>query len=73
MSKNYRYDMIGASIEYGVRKHPQQDMIDLGFTVEKSEPVPIADSWWFRVKNEIDFVPSYLTELGTDFKFSDER
>lgn len=70
--KNYRYDLIGASVKYGVNKHPQQDMIDLGFNIIKSEPVPIADCWWFRVSNEIEYVPPYITELSKDFMFSDE-
>lgn len=71
--KNYRYDMIDAAVKYGVTIHPQAEMAKLGFKVIKSEPVPIADCWWFRVENDIDFVPGYITEMRPDFQFSDER
>ena len=70
--KHYRYDMIGAYREAGVEEHPQEDMKNLGFKVIKSEPVPIADCWWFRVENEIDNLPSYLYPMRDDFKFSNE-
>ena len=71
--KNYRYDMIGAFLEHNIQMHPQEDMKRLGFKLLKSEPVSIADCWWFRVENEIENVPDYLDELSEDFKFSDER
>lgn len=70
--KNYRYDIIGASLDYGVKEHPQIQMKNLGYKVIKSEPVPIADCWWFRVDNEINKVPGYLYLMSNDFKFSDE-
>lgn len=71
--KNYRYDMIGAHIYNGITEHPQVQMKKLGYKVIKSEPVPIADCWWFRVENEIKNTPEYLNEMSDDFKFSDER
>lgn len=70
--KNYRYDVIGAHYD-GVSEHPQRQMKNLGYKIIKSEPVSIADCWWFRVENEIDNIPSYLYQMGDDFKFSDER
>lgn len=70
--KNYRYDIIGASLDYGINEHPQIQMKNLGYKVVKSEPVPIADCWWFRVDNEIENVPDYLYSMSDDFKFSDE-
>ena len=70
--KNYRYDIDGA-FEAGVHVHPQLQMKNLGYEVIKSEPVSIADCWWFRVNNEIEETPDYLYEIGDDFKFSDER
>lgn len=69
--KNYRYDVIGASCDYGVKEFPQAQMRKLGFHVIKSEQVTIADCWFFRVDNDIENIPGYLTELG-DLKFSDE-
>ena len=27
---HYRYDVIAADIDYGIKKHPQQDLIDRG-------------------------------------------
>lgn len=71
--KNYRYDMIGADIEYHVHGHPQKVMRELGYNFIKSEPVPAADCWWFRVDNEDEVPkPGFLDELPDDFKFSDE-
>ena len=72
MIKNYRYDLICADLEYHVDKHPQVQMKELGFNVIRSEPVPIADCWWFRVDNEIPIPPKYLRELPDTFRFSDE-
>lgn len=71
--KNYRYDIIGASYYHGVVNHPQVQMKTLGYEVIKSEPVTIADCWWFRVNNEIENTPDYLYPMDDDFKFSDER
>lgn len=70
--KNYRYDIIGADLDAGVREHPQAQMKKLGYKLIKSEPVPIADCWLFRVENEIENTPSYLIPLNDDCKFSDE-
>lgn len=70
--KNYRYD-IDTAIYHGVTIHPQAEMSRLGFKVIKAEPVSVADCWWFRVENDIDFVPGYITEMRPDFQFSDER
>ena len=70
--KNYCYDLIAAHLD-PIKEHPQIQMKKLGFNVIKSEPVPIADCWWFRVDNEIANVPRYLYLMQDDFKFSDER
>lgn len=70
--KNYRYDLISASVDYSIDVHPQVDMKRLGFKVVKSEPVPIADCWWFRAENIPDNLPGYLHEMSDDFRFSDE-
>ena len=70
--KHYRYDIIGADLDAGIKEHPQSQMKNLGFKLIKSEPVPIADCWWFRVENEIENIPSYLTLMPDDFKFSGE-
>lgn len=71
--EHYRYDIIGASVNHGIKVHPQEDMKRLGYEVIKSEPVSIADCWWFRVKNHIEPVPPYLIKMSDDFEFSDER
>ena len=73
MVKNYWYDLIGADLNYGINEHPQRQMRKLGFHFIKSEPVSIADCWWFRVDEEPNIIPGYITRLGDDFKFSDER
>lgn len=70
---NYRYDMIGADLDYGIKLHPQEDMMRLGYKLVKSEPVPIADCWWFRTENEIENTPGYLHKMRDSFKFSDEK
>lgn len=70
--KHYRYDMISANLNAGVKEHPQIQMKNLGYKVVKSEPVPIADCWWFRVENEIENTPNYLYKMRDDFRFSDE-
>lgn len=71
--ENYLYDIIGANLDAGVTDHPQKVMRDLGYNFVKSEPVPIADCWWFRVTNHIEPVPEFLHRMSDDFKFSDER
>lgn len=72
MIKHYRYDIIGADLNYGVHEHPQKQMRKLGFHVIKSEPFSIADFWIFRVDNDIQEVPGYIDEVSKDFKFSGE-
>ena len=71
--KHYRYDVLTADIDCHIQKHPQEQMVLLGAKVLKSEPVPIADCWWFRVEDEISPLPEYLSELNDSFKFSNER
>lgn len=71
--KNYKYDLVGAILDYGIEEHPQVQMKKLGAKIIKSEPVPIADCWWFRIENEINPLPKYLREMSDNFKFSDER
>lgn len=70
--KNYRYDLIDAYYS-GIKEHPQEQMKKLGYEIIKSEPVPIGDCWWFRVKDKIKKTPRYLDLMRDDFKFSDER
>ena len=62
--KNYRYDIIGADLDYGIKEHPQKQMEKLGFKVVKAEPVPIADCWIFGVENDIEDVPKYLRRIS---------
>lgn len=69
--KNYRYDLIGAGLDFGVREHPQIQMKKLGFNVVKSEPVPIADCWIFRVDNDIEDIPKYLHRISDDYSWSE--
>ena len=73
MYKNYRYCIITADLDCGVRDHPQKVMRESGYTVIKAEPCSIADCWWFRVDHEIENPPPFLTKMSDDFKFSDER
>ena len=61
--KKYRYDLIGADLDYGVKEHPQKQMKKIGFNVVKSEPIPIADCWIFEVDNDIENIPGYLEEI----------
>ena len=70
--KHYRYDVLGADFDYHIKAHPQDQMELLGFDVVKSEPFPIGDFWFFRVKHKIHELPDYLHELPDDFKFPDE-
>ena len=69
---DYRYDLISADIDYGVRIHPQQDLTDRGYKWIKSEPCSIADCWFFRFEEELDNPPAYLQKLSNGFKFADE-
>lgn len=61
--KKYRYDLICAGLNYGIKEHPQKQMKKLGFNVVESEPIPIADCWIFEVNNDIDNIPEYLVEV----------
>ena len=45
------FDMRSAR-ESGYVGHPSKVMADLGFTVLNSEPSPIGDCWFFKVKQE---------------------
>lgn len=67
--KHYRYDVLTADIDFGVKLHPQKDMARLGFKVVDSVPVSVAATWIFRVENEIDNMPPYLVDIGDDYKF----
>ena len=70
---NYRYDLIGAYIDYHIHKHPQDDLNDKGLKWIKCEPFSIADCWIFRFDKPIESCPPYLTRISDNFKFSDER
>lgn len=70
--KHYRYDIIGAYLDYHIQERPQEQMKNLGLKVIKSEPFPIGDCWWFRTENELSNLPGYLSKMPDDFKFSDE-
>ena len=70
---HYRYDVIAADIDYGIKKHPQQDLIDRGLHWTKAEPFSIADCWIFRFEKPIENPPFYLARIRDDFKFSDEK
>ena len=63
--KNYRYDVIGADIKCHIHEHPQKQMKNLGFTVIKAEPVPMADCWWFRVEDDIADINTMQKESGS--------
>lgn len=66
----FRYDMIGADIDYGVSVHPQEQMERLGYELVRCEPVPIADCWIFEViKDDSIDPPGYLDRLEGGFDF----
>lgn len=69
---HYRYDCIDAGINYHVKKHPQQDLIDRNMSWVKSEPFSIADCWIFRFDHKLDDAPPYMRYIGEGFRFSDE-
>lgn len=71
--KNYRYCLVTADLDFSIKNHPQEQMKKLGFNVIQSEPVPIADCWWFRTENSIKPLPDYITEMSDNFKFSGEE
>lgn len=70
---NYRYDLISADIDYHIKKHPQQDLIDRGYKWIKCEPFSIADCWIFRFDKELNNPPPYLARVSDNFRFSNER
>lgn len=70
---HYHYDVIAADIDYGIKKHPQQDLTDRRLHWTKAEPFIIADCWIFRFEKPIENPPPYLTRIKDDFKFSDEK
>lgn len=70
--KHFRYDIIGAAYD-GVKVHPQINWRNLGFYEIRCEPVSIADCWWLRCDEYPDELPSYITEMSDDFKFSGEE
>lgn len=65
--------MLEANYYYGIDAHPQRQMQILGASIIKSEPCPVADSWFFRCDHKMQFVPGFIHELSDDFKFSDEK
>lgn len=71
---NLRYDLQAADC-CGIHDHPQAQMKKLGITVTKSEPVSVADCWWFRadLRPQQMPLPEYLDFLPDSFRFSDER
>lgn len=62
-----RYDTIGAFID-GVKKHPQQDMKDRGFIINRAEAIPIGDAWVFEVVDNNIALPKYIS-LQDGFAF----
>lgn len=58
--KCYRYDVREAQGE-----NPPKQMKKLGFDILASYPSTIGDCWFFVVSNDINRVPSYLTEVDT--------
>ena len=69
---HYRYSILEADLDYNIKKHPQQDLLDRGLNYIKSEPFSIADCWIFRFNHILDNPPPYLIRISDDFKFSDE-
>ena len=70
--KTVCYNVISAWYDYNTDKHPQADMIELGYKLLKSEPCSVADCWFFRVDDEnVKSVPKYIADCN--WIFSDER
>lgn len=71
MGKCFRYSLLDAEITYGVKKHAQTDMRELGFVLLNSEPVSISDCWIFEVddtdENYPKEIPPYLNEIRSDY------
>lgn len=59
----FKYDLIDSDIKYGVKKHPQEQMKELGFIVVKSQPFTIGDCWIFETTNKPKNLPGYLREI----------
>lgn len=57
-----RYDIIGADY-CGVKLHPCEQMLSLGYKLIDSIPQSIADCWWFTVDKFIEPLPSYLHKI----------
>lgn len=57
-----RYDLITA-FNQGVLQHPQLQMKDLGYEVLSFEGVPIGDCAIMEVKELIEPLEKYLTEI----------
>ena len=70
---HYRYSMMTANLDCGVKSHPLKVMANLGYKWTKCEPFPIADCWIFRFDEEIKNPPPYLIRIADDFKFSGEE
>lgn len=67
--KQLRYDLIGAAINFGINKHPQLQMDELGYQVIGGVPQTLGDCWWFTVKEIIYPLPGYLTEMTYNFDY----
>lgn len=63
-----RYCLWGAC-KCEVRKHPQQDMRDLGFNVIAGVAQSVGDQWWFTVEKLIEPLPEYITPMEYDFEY----
>ena len=67
--KQLYYDMYSAQVNYGVKKHPQADMRDLGFKLINSVAQSVADAWWFTVE-DFDFeLPGYLKPMEYNLNY----
>ena len=64
-----RYEMIEAAMKYGINVHPQKQMKNLGLEYDKAEACPIADCWFFRLKNEVkeSELPSYINRVCDEY------
>lgn len=66
ISKNHLrqvwYDLIDASLNYGIDIHPQLDMRRLGIDIIASVPESIADGWNFLTDYQGE-LPGYITEV----------
>ena len=67
----YRYDIIGADVDYGIKMRPKDDMKRMGFDVRKSEASSFGECWFFMVTGGPDVIPGYLHEISCA-PFSDD-